>query len=217
MKDVGELGLAVSNEVVQTTYSRFAAGVIYIRKHQQHDHRPPNFARKIQNITNGLPGWITDCFEAYPFRIGHHMPCRCHIDDPSLGACVPARALHVLQYEVCQKKMTCHHSSLMLLQYQQESFSYIIIQVPKVRQIKQDALQNEIAVRIIFGLMTHTDVICCKMQLQTVAGTCAVPCHHSGVVAAEKNVESNQTHSNAVNPGCVLINIWLIKKLSLFF
>lgn len=32
MKDVGELGLAVSNEVVQTTYSRFAAGVIYIRK-----------------------------------------------------------------------------------------------------------------------------------------------------------------------------------------
>jgi hypothetical protein len=41
----------------------------------------------------------------------------------------------------------------------------------------------------------HTNVICREMKLQTVAGTCAVPCHHSSVVAAEKNIKStNQTH-----------------------
>jgi len=34
-------------------------------------------------------------------------------------------------------------------------------------------------------LRGHTNVICCEMQFQAVAGTRAVSCHHSSVVAAE--------------------------------
>jgi hypothetical protein len=44
----------------------------------------------------------------------------------------------------------------------------------------------------------HTNVICCEMQFQAVAGTRAVPCQHSSVVAAEKNSQDTKIS------GCLL-------------
>jgi hypothetical protein len=42
-------------------------------------------------------------------------------------------------------------------------------------------------------------VICREMQFQAVAGTCAAPCHHSSIVAVEKNTKStSQTHTTMI-------------------